>query len=180
MTWQKQLIATKYAKAFLNVFIGDLSLSDYRRIVGLEQFLKDRRDVLAFLALPHIEPSAKHEALASVIEKFSLPTCFNRLVIVLVEGKRSFLFPLILYFVARFYRRRKGIEDFMIKSSSYLNADALKTIEQFLARKTGRQVLSEYDIDKSLIAGIRLKSDDYLWEYSVAKKLRTLMISPMK
>ncbi len=168
-------IAFKYAKAFLNVFIEKISLADYKNIVILEQFLKSRRAALAFLILPHIEYKAKERALSSVIEKFSLPDCFNNLIRVLVKGRRAFLFPIILNTIALVYRKRKNIEDFVIQSSNQLDESALKEIEIFLSQKTGAKILSKHKIDNELIAGIRLMSDRYLWEYSIAKKLRTLM-----
>jgi len=178
MTIKEQAVALKYAKAFLNVFIDELSLDDYRNLVVLEQFLKGRREALAFLILPHIEPAIKQQALGSVIEKFSLPDCFNRLVQLLIKDRRAFLFPLVLHVIARLYRRRKHIENFVIQSSYPLDSSEREVIEQFLAQKTGAKILSNHEINKDLIAGIRLKSDRYLWEYSVAKKLRTLTVSP--
>jgi len=180
MTPQELTLASKYAKAFLNLFIDEVSLKDYKHLATLEQFLKDRREALAFLALPHIDPVAKQKALASVIEKFGLPDCFNRLVNILVKSGRSFLFPSILRAIAQLYRKRKGIEDFVIQSSSPLDEQSLHAIETFLAYKTNEQILSDHEINTTLIAGIRLKSENYLWEYSVAKKLRSIMMSPLE
>lgn len=179
MKLHEELIAKKYAKAFLNLFIDEIPLKMYQRIVELEQFFRVRREVLAFLALPHIEPYYKCKALDSIIEKFSLTPSFKRLITILVESNRAFLFPLVLRTITMMYRQRKGMLAFKVKSSSSLNKAALRTIEKFLAKKTNKHILSEYTLDKSLIAGIRLESDQYLWEYSIAKKLRMLMMSPI-
>lgn len=180
MKRNEEIIAKKYAKAFLNLFIDEISLAMYQRIVELERFFKARREVLAFLALPHIKSTEKCKALDVVIEKFSLPGSFKRLVAILVESKRVFLFPLVLRYITMIYRQRKGIAAFIIKSSTSLDKQALDSIEQFLAKKTDKKILSEHVLDKSLIAGIRLESDQYLWEYSVAKKLKVLMMSPIE
>jgi len=180
MIVREQAVALKYAKAFLNVFIDEVSLDDYKKITVLEQFLKKRRDALAFLALPHLDSAIIEKSLGSVIEKFELPECFNRLVRLLIKGRRAFLFSLVLSVIAALYRKRKKIENFVIRSSYKLDDSALDVIKNFLEQKTGTKVFSRHELDKRLIAGIRLKSDHYLWEYSVAKKLRTLTASPLK
>jgi F-type H+-transporting ATPase subunit delta len=180
MKHQEAVIAKKYAKAFLNLFIDEISLKDYQHIVELEQFLKDRREVLTFLGLSQIEPSKKCAALDSLIDKFKLPTSLKRLITILVDDKREYLFPMVLYYIELIYRQRKKILAFTVKSSASLDADALRTIEKFLAHSTGQQILTDQIVDKSLIAGIRLISNQYLWEYSIAKRLRTLLMSPIE
>jgi len=50
----------------------------------------------------------------------------------------------------------------------------LETIKKFLAHKTEKKIISDYKIDKSIVAGIRLQSSTLLWEYSVYKQCETL------
>jgi len=180
MKHQEALIAKKYAKAFLNLFIDEISLKDYQRIVELRQFLKDRREVLTFLGLPQLEPSKKCAVLDYLIDKFNLLTSLKRLITILVDDKREYLFPMVLYYIVLIYRQRKKILAFTVKSSALLDAATLCIIEKFLERSTGQRILTEQIVDKSLIAGVRLISDQYLWEYSIAKRLRTLMMSPIE
>lgn len=180
MKYQEALIAKKYAKAFLNLFIDEISLKDYQRIVALRQFLKDRREVLTFLGLTQLEPLKKCAAFDFLIDKFKLPVSLKRLITILVEDKREYLFPTVLYYIELIYRQRKKILAFMVKSSASLDAVTLRIIEKFLERKTGQRILTEQIVDKSLIAGIRLISNQYLWEYSIAKRLRALMMSPIE
>ena len=176
----EEFIAKKYAKAFLNLFIDDISLDAYNHIVVLEKFLKERREAITFLSLPHIKKSAKKELLDNVINRFKLPSPFKRLITILIESKRIFLLPLILHYMAIIYRQRKGILAFIVKSSAPLTAPAIKIVKEFLEGKTDKEILTIPGVDDSLIAGIRLESYEYLWEYSIAKKLRMLKRLPVE
>jgi len=63
---------------------------------------------------------------------------------------------------------------FNITSSHHLDISDLEIIEKFLAFKTGKKIISHHNLNKKLIAGIRLESNTLLWEYSIYKQCETL------
>lgn len=107
------------------------------------------------------------EALA----KFQLEGSFIRLVKLLATHKRIFLIHDVLKQLCEEYKLRNKITSFVISSSHDLKAEELSEITQFLVRLTNHEIMSDYKIDKSLIAGIRLQSNTGIWEYSIRKQL---------
>ena len=47
-------------------------------------------------------------------------------------------------------------------------------IEQALSKKTGKKPLAEYNVDPSLVGGIRVETDELLLENSVKRHLKEL------
>ena len=167
-------VARNYAIAFLNSFIDDISLDDFQAIRVVVRFLKDHKKMLSTLNIPGLSVEAKVRALHQVLESLSAPESLKRLMVVLVEHKRTALIPDVVAHIVSLYKRRKKIVFFTITSSHQLLDDELQSIQDFLAQKTGETILYDYAIDKGLVAGICCQSETLLWEHSVRKQLYDL------
>jgi len=174
------LTTKKYAQAFLNVFMNKLTLETYKNLLRLSHALSEHKEIKTFLKLPHIATEKKEQFLTSLATIFELPACFNSLISLLISYKRAAFFPKILSYIIRIYKTKKEIADFQVKSTLPLNTKQLNYLTTFLAKKIDKTVVISQEIDPSLIAGIRAQSDHYLWEYSIAEKLRTFNMSPME
>ena len=64
--------------------------------------------------------------------------------------------------------------DFSIKSAHHLDPKQITSIKQFLGRLVGKNIIATPAIDTSLIAGLRLQSNNNMWEYSVRKQIQAL------
>jgi len=168
------IIARKYAKAFLNLFIDEISLDDFQSIKNLERFFQDHKTSLYFLSIPNIKTEKKISLLMELLEKFKLLELLEPLIMLLAEQKRLFLINETLHQIRMLYKERKNIMMFNITSSHDVDASDLDIIEKFLAFKTGKAIMSNYKTDKCLIAGIRMQSNTLLWEYSIHKQCETL------
>ena len=63
-----------------------------------------------------------------------------------------------------------------ITSAIPLMQEDKQIIVHFLTEKTKMTVHADYQTDPTLIAGIRVKSQNYLWEKSVARLLRDIKL----
>lgn len=169
---QELLIAKKYAQAFLNVFFSSLSDTDMNRVQKAIDFFATHRQLLALLKVPHIDSQEKMRALEQVlIVTYELPPVFKQLIAVVVQQKRAFYILEILKYLKEIYQHCKHIQVFQIRSSNTLEQAELDVLQKFLARKTGQIIFYTQRLDPSLIAGIRMQSDQLLWEYSIKKQL---------
>jgi F0F1-type ATP synthase delta subunit len=107
-------------------------------------------------------------------ELYELPRAINALWALLIAHKRVLLVPTCIEEICLLFEQRENIQRFVISSSHDLDVKSIAIIKDYLERETGKNVIEEVVLDKRLIAGIRLQSDDYIWEYDVRKQLRTL------
>lgn len=167
-------LAKKYASAFLNVWGEKILPEDFKKIVTIKDFFAQHKKDLFFLRLPHIGPSKKLQIIGDFIPECTVKPFLLRLLELLLDHKRAFLFYDVLDQLCEQYRQKNKIMIFSVISSHSLDSEQKQEIKQFLANKTGYEI--EYDtiIKKQLIAGIRLQSDTLLWEYSIRKNLSSV------
>jgi len=172
-----QLLSRRYAQAFMHVYGKDIIESVFEKIRELVSFLLTHRKALFFLQLPHIPSDKKITILTELlVEQFKLPGSFEPLIKQLVDHKRSFLIAKILHQIAQLYMKEHNIEAFIFTSSHELTKAQLEEMKRYLADRLGKDIIYEYKIDKTLIAGIRLLSDTHIWEYSIAQQLHRVSL----
>ena len=171
MNNSERTIARRYARAFLNTFSQVIKDGDIQKFESVAHFLEKNKGLSLFLKIGIVSYDTKLKAIKKALEKFGLSHPWDHLVEVLIKNKHIFLFSLISFYVKRFYFDLIGIVQWEVASSSKLEQGQIDQIEKLLAKKTGKKALCKYSVDHSLIAGIRMKSDELLWEYSVEKKL---------
>jgi len=170
----KDIVSRKYAKAFLNMYEDQISVELFNNIKKLEAFFHDHKKVVYLLSIPNILPETKEKLLGELFQKFNLDALLQPLIHLLSKSKRLFLIDDILKHIRLLYKERKDIMRFNITSSHEISNQDLEIIENFLAYKTKKTIISTHWIDKSLVAGIRLQSGTLLWEYSIDKQCETL------
>lgn len=167
-------IAKKYAQAFMTVFPKSLTLIDISAIETAEKFLQKNKKTLFFLQLPQFDEQRRESMIADLIGYFSLPHKLTKLLLLLIAHNRSFYIPDVLWFIIELYKEQTNSVNFSIKSAHSLNQKQIESIKQFLGRLTGKNIIATPIIDTSLIAGLRLQSNNNLWEYSVRKQIQAL------
>lgn len=167
-------LAQKYAKAFITVFPKACSLSDISKIKTALDFLKKHKQTLLFLQLPQFDAERKNSMVADLVTHFGLPQNLSTVILLLIEHNRSFYIPEVLASIIELYKEQTNSMEFTIKSSHHLDEKQIEGIKQFLSKKLDKNIISTAVVDPSLIAGLRLQSNEYLWEYSVRKQIQEL------
>lgn len=168
------VLAKKYATAFVNLAGKELDEREIGRLEKLRQFFRDGRELLFFFNLPLIEPSITQKVLDLLCADFSTKVLFKKLMTLVCEKHRALLIPDILQCIVNLYRNRHNRMAFAITSAQKLSDEEKRTVEEFLKTETQKIVDANYDLDPSLIAGLRAQSDTLLWEHSVKRQLRML------
>ena len=165
------IIAKKYATAFFNLYSSEINEQVFWNIKSARLFLEKNDDILLYFSLPNIPLVIKAEGINLFLKKLNLLEEFKNLMILLIKGNRVFLFKEILRSLCLIFQEKTNTILFKITSSYSLREDDLKLLGSFLCHKTGKKIISQYKVDKNLIAGIRMQSSTLLWEYSVRKQL---------
>jgi ATP synthase F1 delta subunit len=167
-------IAKKYAQAFMTVFPKSLTLNDSSTIETAQKFLQKHKQTLLFLQLPQLDGKLRESMIADLIGHFSLPHVFAKLFLLLITHNRSFYIPDVLWFIIELYKEQTNSVNFFIQSAHALDQKQIESIKQFLKHRVGKNIIATPVIDTSLIAGLRLHSNNNLWEYSVRKQIKAL------
>lgn len=167
-------IAKKYAHAFMNIFPKACTFNDLKKIEIAQSFLQGHKRTLFFLQLPQFDHERKKSMVADLIDYFSLPQELAGLLHLLIQHNRSFYIPDALWWIAQLYKDQINSIEFSIKTAHEIDEQQINSIKQFLSYLTHKKIIAVSSIDTSLIAGLRLQSNEHLWEYSVRKQIKTL------
>ncbi len=168
------VLAKKYAQAFLNLYIQDISYNDYSTIKAAALYFNKNHAFFSLLNIPTISLQQKRDSLYALLRELHISEIFNKIVELIIKHQRIYLIPALFDALVHGYEQRKKIISFTITSSHELSGDDLEIIKKFLTKKTDSHSVCTFRINKKLLAGIRMQSDLFLWEYSVAKQLRTI------
>ena len=172
-----QILARRYATAYVQAFEQQLTRKDIDALRSAQDFFGVHKRVLYFLSLPSISSKQKLQIIEKAFKHLDLPASCMRLMTLLVAQKRASLWYNILVYIVKLYQQKHHIMDVHVESAPELDKKQLAVIEQFFADETGNDIMITYRVDPDLIAGVRARSDTVLWEYSIAKKLRVIRLS---
>ena len=168
-------VARKYAQAYLNVFGDQHTFQDFCSLWRACQFLSEHHSLLFYLSLPMIQEVDKKRFIDIFFEKFHLFDSLKQLFYLLLKNKHIFLTIDVLQDIYSLYKIKNNISELQISSSSDLSEEKIEEIKSFFIKLSGlSHVVVRYSVNPSLIAGIRLQSETYLWEYSIARQLNKL------
>lgn len=168
-------IAKKYAQAFYTVFGDNLTPEDVHVLQGADAYCLKNPALIWLLKIPRISDHLKKEALIPLlIHRVELEGPFLKLIDLLIAHGRSYYIQIIIQELMALYYKHNKVESFYISSSHELSSQQKTTIREFLARSLDCVIIDEYGVDQQLIAGIRMQSTYWLWEYSIAKQLAAI------
>jgi ATP synthase F1 delta subunit len=172
-----QILARRYALAYLYSFDRDISIDVLASFKEAKRFFLEHKRTLYFLSLPTIAKDTKMHILKKLFAQFKLPESINRLMELIIVQKRTSLWCEVLQYIVDLYQQQHQLMTVLIESSPKLSNDEINRVKQFLARKTGNDIIYTYRVNPDLIAGIKAQSGTVLWECSIAKNIRILRLS---
>jgi ATP synthase F1 delta subunit len=171
MNTKIEILARKYAHAFLNCFGSQINRETFNTLCTLETFFRSNKKILYFLSLSSLTPEVKKRYLHELFNQFNVAHLCDPLLHTLLLTKRGQLIGAVLTAFVELYKTDQNIASFTITSSHPLEPLWIASLEQFLADVSGCDIIYNYNVDNNLIAGIRMQSDTLLWEYSIKKQL---------
>ncbi len=174
MNIAQKAIMRRYAVAYVTVFEHELHKDDVASVTRAIPFFRRHAQALYFLTLPTITNEQKIAIMADVMKKLQMPGSLIRLLDLLIHHKRSSFWCGTLEAVVSYYYDKHQIAQAVVESFPELSDEQKKDIEQSFKRLLAKDVLYTYQVCPDLIAGLCIKTDNLMWEDSLAKKLRAV------
>lgn len=169
------IISKKYAQAFLDLFIDQLSRDDIAIVERISIFLNDHQRILFFFKISVISDEKKRSLVSQWLTHEKAPQPLFTLIDLLINHKRLSLVGYVLQFIVALYKERKGIMGLVVTTSHYVSAEEKKVVQNFAAHQLPEKKLEySYTIDPTLLLGIVLQSDTVRWETSLRKLLQEI------
>jgi len=167
-------LVKKYATAFLNACKKEKRSVHVEIISTFENFVTANKVFQATLDLPSLSIDKKHETIEFVSKKLQLSPCLKRLTFLLLNHKRIYLLDEILRTILLLQTQQKQKHHFNVYTSHKISETEKNKIINFIKKTVSNDVTASFDIDITLISGLKIKGDTFLWERSIAKKLRDI------
>ncbi len=165
-------ISKKYAQAYLQEYQDDLSIDQVQNFKNVIAFCRDYHNFLSILSiLAEKQLGADMPLLHEMQEHFSLPKSIKKLIEILIKHKKLDIFAQVLQDIYCLYMLNSDILEVTITTADILEEDQKRKFENFFTKLSGKKIISTAMIDESLIAGIRMQSDFFLWEYSIKSQI---------
>lgn len=180
-TPRRQLVK-KYARAYLQKYHADLQPEDLTCLSAYLSFLK-KFPFMQFFSYQAV--LSKHEKVAIFMKAFShinpqarksFSHSIEQLIMVLVRHERLALLADIVALIAIRFFNAIGYQHATIYTSDTISEGEQKTITESFAALTHAQIDAEFKIDPTLIAGLKVISQDYVWESSISQKIKSLKV----
>ena len=170
----EEKLSRKYAVAFCNSqshYGNDCSLE---KLCCLYKFFSSNRLFQMILNIPSIDDFEKVSLMKRVAEKLEMPKSVCVLVDVLTNLKRIELLDRILKCVVRIYKKKQRSLEFCAYTSHEIGQSQKKVIKKFVSSRFSDSVDLKFEIDSSLISGVKIVGDELVYENSVADKLKNI------
>ncbi len=167
-------VSFRYARAVLNLAsqegIAEEVLNDFHYI---SESIKQSKDLRAFIHSPVILHLRKKKIINEVfLGKVNKLT--QAFILLLTEKGREGLLTSIAYQYEVQYNSQFGRLPVEITSANELSDNFKIEITDKISKWTNKVVLSEFIINKSIIGGLQLKIDDWVFDSSVRNQLNLL------
>lgn len=100
--------------------------------------------------------------------------CFARFAALVIEKQRSDIFAGCAEAFLQLWDEHRGIVRALVKSASTLNEEQQHELEMAVKAFSSAEVILEFEVDTSLVAGVTVQMGDRLLDGSVRGKLKVL------
>lgn len=174
MIISQSLVAKKYAKAYLNIYEKSLNLSDVQAIGQFALFLKKHKNIMLLVCSAGVTADEKLAIVSKLLDHCKVTAVLKKLVDLLLAKNELCLLDKILQDISCLYKKRNNIIDLAVMSAQELEQDELEKFKSFFQDQSGKKLITSKQVNPELIAGVRLLSDTFLWDYSIASRLKAL------
>ena len=163
--------AREYARAIM-LFSSD----NADAIIDLFRKVTESRSSVrynTFLLHPAIEAQEKVKTLIDLSDH-EVPGLIGRILSDLVKRRSLDLLPPIVDFIVRLREEREGIQEADVATTEPLSDDQKTALSDAIAKYTGKSPRMMYRIENDLIAGLKVRIGDKVFDNSVKRQLEII------
>jgi F-type H+-transporting ATPase subunit delta len=166
--------ATRYARALLDVLLKESTAEQGAQdLATVSALLEQFPDLQRGFTNPAIPAVRKRALVQELLPKLSLSAPVGKLLLLLAERDRLTLLPDL---IAVYQERLEVLQRIVraeVTTAEPLSADRLATLQERLARATGRTVKVTTKVDPSIIGGVKAQIGSTVYDGSIANQLAT-------
>ncbi len=170
-----ELLSNRYSKA---IFLAAKSNSKLEQVnndlMNISKLIKENPELEKILSSGAIVKSKMKEIFSAICDKAGVDAITKNFLEVVVENKRGSVVPQIAKKLNNLILENSNTVVAQVISSKKLDDAALKSVKDSLAKQTGKTILAENVVDKSVIGGLKVKMGSVLFDDSVSSKLEKL------
>ncbi|MBR1750990.1 MAG: F0F1 ATP synthase subunit delta [Ruminococcus sp.] len=169
-----QAVENIYAEAVYELGVETNSLDDiYEEISALKTVFEENGELTELLSSPSLGEGEKQGILKNIFEGRVSDITFNFLCVLSDKGRVSY-FSKIADVLHKLYNDDKGIMEAEVITSQPLSEALEEKLVKKLCDKSGKKVVINKKVDKSIIGGIIVRFDDRELDSSLKKRLEDL------
>lgn len=170
----ERILVDAYALSLLQLGKDNAKLDDIKQHLDIFQSFIDRDEKFYnFLCHPCINKQEKKAIINDIFRDMLNQIVLNYLS-VLIDKNRIAYFKSINEEYQQLYRIDKGIKFVKVESAIKMSNEQILRLKQQIIKKCGSAIEMDIHINKELVAGIRIKIDDYYIDMSVKGQLEKL------
>ena len=179
-------VSGRYANALFELVQADKSRKNLvNQVQTLRAALKPdmASELVQFLQNPGLEKARKQAVLVAVAEELKLGKLLTNFLRLVTEKGRAPVLPQILADFQRLQDAADGVVKVHVQSATKLNKTQEKEIEKFVKENAAlgcgavKKVDMNVTLDKSLVAGVRIRAGDTVFDNSVHGRMEALKTS---
>lgn len=181
MKTPRRQIIKKYAHAFLRAYNNQFVADDYAYFACYLAFLHEHHQITFYAYHAVLDNEKKIELFMKIFDRACSPhsvvrDALEKLITILAYHERLWLLADIIELIKVKFYSAIGFQHTRIATSHALSDQDRQEIIESFKTLTGKNIDAEFVVDPRLIAGLRVISQDYLWELSIAQKIKALQV----
>lgn len=161
----------KYAKALFQLSVETKKTDEIGDFLVMLIPLGEK-EITSFFLNPFVDENTKTDIIKSVMPQ--LPEAVLNLLFLLVKKNEMRLIPEIAKKYKELILSSKNTVDAKVISAEKLETASIEKIKKIIEKITKKNVLLEYETDKSLLGGIKIIADDTVIDGSIKGKIGLL------
>ena len=171
----KNKLARVYALALYDAAVGKNVLQKvWQDVSALQNLLKEDASLLVYLSSPLWEEKDKEEVLQKVAKILKLDNETLNCLRLISQNHRIDDLNLVLEDFRRVYYRKNNIVEAVVETVVPLSAAQDKKLKVALEEILTKEVFVNYQINPSILGGLRIKCDSEMFDDSLNAKLNYL------
>ena len=168
-------IADRYSKALFDLAREQKALDAIEKdLLTIENAINTSASFARLLGDPSLSRSAKEHAVSAILQKLGVSDLTQRFFIIVAHNKRLPYTSQINNWFMRKLAAHRGEVRAEIISAEPLAPSQITTIEDSLAKVTGKKVRMKSSVKEKLIAGVRIRIGSTLIDSTINNKLERL------
>lgn len=167
-------LSQKYAKAIFALAVEEKKLSEFgAELSEVSEVVSGHAELAAFVRNPQIKAAAKRALFAKLFKEEVSPLVYNFFML-LIDKRRESLLREIAGEYKKLANAAQGIIEAEVTVANALSKMQEEKLVEKLQLTTGKTVVIETRIDKSILGGVIVKIGDKLIDGSVMRQMQSL------